>query len=159
MSIASNDSPLEVLAAAIHTSANLVFPAIMYETRDFEKMQDWTQAQRMEAAKDKSWPMVRKVRRPKAEECFVCSMFLQTWGSTALGFGGIGGAAITSAYTVVIGMPDGNRAVFWSGRLAYTLDISKQTVEQRDAFIQDIAQNTSAPCAKAVSRYGAALRA
>lgn len=157
MSIASNDSPLEVLAAAIHTSANLVFPDIVYDTRDFEKTHDWTQAQRMAAAKDNSWPMVRKVRRPQAKECFVCAMFLQTWGSTALGFGGLGGAAITSAYTVVIGMQNGNRAVFWSGRLAYTLDISKQTIAQRDAFIQDIAKNTSACRAEAVERYGAFL--
>jgi hypothetical protein len=32
----------------------------------------------------------------------VAAMFVQTWGSTALGFGGIGGQAITSAYVCVI---------------------------------------------------------
>ena len=31
----------------------------------------------------------------------VISVFSQTWGSTALGFGGIGGQAITSAYTTI----------------------------------------------------------
>lgn len=29
-------------------------------------------------------------------------MFPQAWGSTSLGFGGIGGQAMTSAYTTVI---------------------------------------------------------
>lgn len=33
---------------------------------------------------------------------FELTMFLQTWGSTALGFGGIGGQAMTDAYTTVI---------------------------------------------------------
>lgn len=29
-------------------------------------------------------------------------MFLQTWGDTSLGFGGIGGQTMTSAYTAVV---------------------------------------------------------
>jgi len=36
-------------------------------------------------------------------EIYVHSMTLQTWGSTALGFGGIGGQAMTDAYTIIIG--------------------------------------------------------
>lgn len=63
-------------------------------------------------------------------------VFPQTWGSTALGFGGIGGQAMTSAYTtVVIDNNSGYVGVFFSSRLAYiikepnslfTEDLSKQ---------------------------------
>lgn len=47
--------------------------------------------------------------------------FHQIWGSTALGFGGIGGAAMTGAYTTVVVSGD-TAAVFFSGRWAYSID-------------------------------------
>lgn len=52
--------------------------------------------------------------------------FPQTWGSTALGFGGIGGCAMTTAQTVIIGY--GNRfEVYFGGRFAYeVLDPNEQ---------------------------------
>lgn len=57
-------------------------------------------------------------RRPDHHEVeFV--MFAQTWGSTALGFGGVGGAAMTPAYTVVALGPMGDAAIYFAGRLAY----------------------------------------
>lgn len=56
--------------------------------------------------------------RPAPHHCSVV-MFEQTWGSTALGFGGVGGQAITSAYTVVIEGPRGDACVYFGGRLAY----------------------------------------
>lgn len=44
--------------------------------------------------------------------------FPQTWSSTALGFGGIGGAAMTRAQTVIVGY--GNHFVVYFGpRFAY----------------------------------------
>ena len=47
-------------------------------------------------------------------------MFSQTWASTALGFGGIGGQAITSAYTTVVADTQYNYwGVFFGDRLAY----------------------------------------
>lgn len=49
-------------------------------------------------------------------------VFPQTWGSTALGFGGIGGQAITRAYTTVVF--DDNElyySVFFGNTLAYTI--------------------------------------
>lgn len=53
---------------------------------------------------------------------FVFRMFPQTWGSTALGFGGIGGQAMTSAYTTVV-CDDyiGWNGVFFGERLAYLI--------------------------------------
>ena len=50
--------------------------------------------------------------------------FPQTWSSTALGFGGIGGCAMTCAETVVVmthNGPVGSAAVFFGGRFAYTV--------------------------------------
>lgn len=47
--------------------------------------------------------------------------FPQTWGSTALGFGGMGGAAMTTAYTTVI-LCRGNAAIFFGGRHCYSVD-------------------------------------
>lgn len=49
-------------------------------------------------------------------------VFPQTWGSTALGFGGVGGSAITKAYTTVIYEEYLNIAgVFFGERLAYVV--------------------------------------
>lgn len=45
--------------------------------------------------------------------------FPQSWASTALGFGGIGGQAITTAQTVVVRGPAGDCAVYFGTRLAY----------------------------------------
>ena len=53
---------------------------------------------------------------------FQMTMFLQTWGSTALGFGGIGGQAITSAYTTVVeDIYTGWCGVFFGEKLAYKI--------------------------------------
>ena len=49
-------------------------------------------------------------------------VFTQVWGSTALGFSGFGGQAITKAYTTVV--LDDNElfySVFFGNRLAYTI--------------------------------------
>jgi hypothetical protein len=62
-------------------------------------------------------------------------MFPQTWGSTALGFGGIGGQAITSAYVCVIESNlVGSYAVYFGGRLAYVID------RPNEKFIEDISK-------------------
>jgi len=65
-------------------------------------------------------------RRPRRDEISV-DMFCQSWGSTALGFGGVGGAAITVAYTIVITTYAGASAVYFGGRFAYRVE--KPTVE------------------------------
>ena len=49
-------------------------------------------------------------------------MFPQTWGSTALGLGGIGGQVVTTAQTVVVeDYKNGWYSVFFDERLAYLL--------------------------------------
>ncbi len=50
----------------------------------------------------------------------IMAVFSQTWGSTALGFGGVGGQSMTSAYTTVIQNYDlGYAAVFFGNIMAY----------------------------------------
>lgn len=48
--------------------------------------------------------------------------FFQQWGSTSLGFGGIGGAAITTAITTIVKHESGAACVFYSDRFAYLLN-------------------------------------
>ena len=54
--------------------------------------------------------------------------FEQTWGSTALGFGGIGGQMITSATTYVFIPMSVNQKcfVYFAGRFAYAVDYSEK---------------------------------
>lgn len=68
-------------------------------------------------------------RRPSGGEVMVYH-FPQTWGSTALGFGGIGGQAFTSAMTTVIISQNDTAAVFFNGKHAYTIKDFNETFEQ-----------------------------
>ena len=54
--------------------------------------------------------------------------FEQTWGSTALGFGGIGGQMMTSATTYVFIPMSVNQKcfVYFAGRFAYAVDYSEK---------------------------------
>lgn len=71
--------------------------------------------------------------------------FNQTWGSTALGFGGVGGQAITQARTYVF-VPvtcDQKCFVYFGGRFAYQVDYC-------ESFKEDIRNQRMEP----VSRVG-----
>lgn len=59
---------------------------------------------------------------------FELHTFEQTWGSTALGFGGVGGQAITSAITYVFIPISINQKcfVYFAGRFAYAVDYSEK---------------------------------
>lgn len=76
-------------------------------------------------------------RRPQEHEVDVF-MFPQAWPDTTLGFGGIGGQAITKAYTIVV-MCDNSAAVYFAGRLAYIIP----SVNRR--FLQDLRDQNMAP--------------
>lgn len=59
---------------------------------------------------------------------FELHTFEQTWGSTALGFGGVGGQAMTTAITYVF-IPIGVNQkcfVYFAGRFAYAVDYSEK---------------------------------
>ena len=129
------DSPITAVAAALHAARLRDFPTIIYMDRDWERHRAWfgalTSEQRarihdMERRSGESQgPKVELRRRPTEQECRVTA-FPQLWGSTALGYGGIGGSAMTTAYTVVVeSAVVGLRAVYFgeAGRLAYLVPI------------------------------------
>lgn len=70
--------------------------------------------------------------------------FNQTWGSTALGFGGIGGQAITEARTYVFVPETCNQKclVYFGGRFAYKADYC-------EALTEDIRNNQMEPVSRA----------
>lgn len=73
-----------------------------------------------------------KLRRPTETEIDVVS-FPQLWGSTALGHGGMGGAAMTTAQTTVVMMKSpAAAAVYFGARLAYVV------LEPNDRFNEDL---------------------
>lgn len=81
-----------------------------------------------------------KTRKPLYEEIIVEAMFVQKWGSTSLGFEGVGGAAMTEAYTVVLTM-QAEYAVYFGGRFAYVLK------NPNDQFFTDLKNQCLAPVA------------
>lgn len=92
---------------------------------------------------------------PQVANCSVLAMFPQSWGSTALGFGGIGGHAITLAYTVLIQGPAGDIAVYWDGEFAYRIVPESMLAEELKSWQDDVRYSTTAAVAQAVKRYGA----
>jgi hypothetical protein len=84
--------------------------------------------------------------RPRPDQCEV-TLFQQTWGSTALGFGGIGGQAITSADTVVVEGPQGDACVYFGGQFAYHVK------RPNERFRGDMAVHRMAEVRGATARY------
>lgn len=71
-------------------------------------------------------------------------MFMQTWSSTALGFGGVGGQAITNAYTIVVeDYHEGWYSVFFGNRMAYLIRNPNQL------FFEDMQKESMKPVSQA----------
>lgn len=91
---------------------------------------------------------ITKSRKYTDYDVTVEAMFPQTWGSTALGFGGIGGAAMTTAYTIVIRSDlNGQYAVYFGGSFAYRID------RPNEQFFLDIQHNRIHQRSGAKTRY------
>lgn len=82
-------------------------------------------------------------RRPTIDELDVYQ-FRQEWATTALGFGGIGGQAFTSAYTNVV-IYNGFGAVFFNGVHAYSVMVT-------EPFMNDLSKMDMADVSRS-SRY------
>lgn len=150
-------SPLDAVATAINHAAHVAFPDIHYKTRDWEAVGSIALDERKNMSMD-DYPMMDKTRRPRIKEIEVVAMFPQLWGSTALGFGGIGGAAMTRAYTVVVRLSDASGSsigVYWGGKHAYTLHDASMTPQQIEHFTNDIKENQTESVRDAALRYGA----
>ena len=74
-------------------------------------------------------------------------IFCQTWGSTALGFGGMGGQAMTTAATTVVQLDFTHYAIFFGSSLAYVVE--NPTKE----FHEDLQNRRMADCHTAAKRY------
>ncbi len=99
-------TPIESMAAAVHSAVLRDLPDIMYLSR--KPGEDLSKS-------------VEKVRRPRYDEISVYQ-FPQTWGSSALGFGGAGCASTTTADTTVVIEGKTTAAVYFGGRFAYLID-------------------------------------
>ncbi len=92
-----------------------------------------------EAWKNADWEEYED--RPFRSECEVYS-FPQSWSSTALGFGGIGGQAFTTAQTTVV-IHNENAAVYFGDRLAYVIKkFNRKLLEDMSLFqMADVAES------------------
>ena len=119
-------NPIETLHAAMAHAAYVAFLDYTYQDRDWAKHDAWRATLKREEYKTAVAPpdcFVEKTRKHTDYDMTVAAMFVQTWGSTALGFGGIGGQAFTSAYVSVIeSQLTGEHAVYFHGMLAYVID-------------------------------------
>lgn len=147
-------SALDCLAGALHHAAQLGLEPRRKRVRDYTASAHWSFQEVKAAVAAGTLPTTEMVLRPMSSEVRVRAMFLQQWGSTALGFGGMGGAAITPAYTVVVEGPQRDLAVYWAGQFAYRIP-SGTDAQKQAAFWQDIQQGRCAPRSEAFERYGA----
>lgn len=103
------ENPIESLAASLYHALNVSLSDIEYE--EYQTIQD----------KKAGKPPVIEKRRPTIDEVDIVQ-FPQTWGSTALGIGLVGGSAISYAYTVVVScVKTKEAAVYFGGNLGYVI--------------------------------------
>jgi len=131
MMYASN--PIGTLAECIAHAQYEGFDDIHYEARDFSVIKAAKTAQERAEALNATTPATR---RPWPDRDFtVYSMYPQTWGSTALGHGGMGGSAVTTAYTVVLECrATAQFLVYFGGRICYEVRRDSENIK---VFIED----------------------
>jgi hypothetical protein len=141
------ESPLDALHNAMAQAVITDLPDIRYWQRD------WTEYRKLPKEKAANLssgegPGEWKTRRPSNSEVRV-TMFHQVWGSTALGYGGIGGAAMTPAYTVIVNFNEVSCVYFANGPLAYTIDRRTQSIKGQAAFDEDVSKLNLAAASEA----------
>lgn len=98
-----------------------------------------------------SFPIVTMERRPDLEDLDIF-MFPQGWGSTSLGFGGIGAASMCQANTVVVVCRKAVAAsIYFAGQHCYNVDLSVASVQKQ--LNDDIRDRRVASRADADARY------
>ena len=124
-----SENPTTDLADCIAHAQYVGFSDIEYETRDWEEYRKTQKDVRIPAR-----------RRPTTRDFGVYAMFPQTWGSTALGHGGMGGAAMTTAYTIVIECYNTQEwLVYFGGMFCYKVSMSSPN---RLTFVEDCANHS-----------------
>lgn len=113
------ENPLVSLQQAIAHAEYKGFSDIDYDIIDWKHYRDTGEQKR-----------VSNKRRPNIHDFNVYAMFPQTWGSTALGHGGIGGAAMTPAYTIVLEcMHTKEFLVYFGGTFCYKVNHDSKNIE------------------------------
>ena len=136
-------TPFEALHEALAAAAHRDIPEITYEDRDWDAWRKLSKEEQGVAMKTDTVPRVSRIRRPMSDELEVV-MFLQTWGSTATGYGGMGGAAMTSAYTIIVSDQRCHCVYFGCGRLAYKLTRADMSNKGKDNFLKDMTSHNIA---------------
>ena len=83
-------NPIQVLHETLGAALYRDLPDIEYSDRDWSRWKVLSKEEQTEAIKNNNVPETKKTRRPHDEDVEVY-LFPQTWGSTALGYGGVGG--------------------------------------------------------------------
>lgn len=130
-------NPITALHEALSAAVLRDLPECVYTERDWVKWSKMTKEDRDLAFNNGTVPVTTHARRPYTEEVDV-TMFNQTWGSTALGYDGIGGAAMTDAYTVIVEFQGIYCIYFGIGHLAYKIDARQLTSESLEKFQRDM---------------------
>ncbi len=86
-------------------------------------------------------------RRPSQHDVEIYS-FPQTWGSTALGFGGVGGQMMTTAQTTIVSL-DTTAWVYIGGQLAYHIE----EWQRNETFTRDMQAQRMAAQFESFKRY------
>lgn len=130
-------NPITALHEALSAAVLRDLPECVYTERDWVEWHKMSQEERTEAIKNNTVPGKLCHRRPYTHEVEVF-LFNQTWGSTALGYDGIGGSAMTDAYTVIVEFSGVYCVYFGCGNLAYSIDPRKLTSEGYEKFCKDM---------------------
>ena len=141
-------TPFDTLHDALAAAAYHDMPEMTYEDRDWDAWRALSKEDQGSAMKNNAIPTVSKTRRLMTDELEVV-MFPQTWGSTATGYGGMGGAAMTSVYTVIVSYDSTTYCVYFGcGRLAYKLTWADMSPSGRDNFMSDMSARSMAAVAQ-----------
>jgi len=130
-------NPITALSEALGAAIYRDLPEFVYNERDWPEWNKLSKEQKDEAVNSGTVPLKSISRRPYTTEVDVI-MFNQTWGSTALGYDGIGGSAISDAYTVVVEFLGIYCVYFGCGRLAYKINPKMLTNESYKQFAIDL---------------------
>lgn len=146
------ENPISILSSALGAALYRDLPDIEYLNRDWNAWKKLSQKEKADAIKNKTEPMLSSKRRPAEDEVEV-HMFPQTWGSTALGYGGMGGAKTTDTHTVIIEHRGWCCVYFGSSRLAYSLNMYALSEQGLKNFQNDMRNCTMAAVNEHEARY------
>ena len=144
--------PLLAVHSALSQALLQDLPDISYENRDWLAWRSMDKQAQTDAIRTRTEPRVTATRRPHEDDVEVL-MFPQTWGSTALGYGGMGGASVTSAYTVIVHDHNTYCVYFGGGECAYRLTLQDMSAAGRDHLRADIQSHNMSDRNRAAARY------